>query len=102
MTDTARPSIPPDTGGPPSAVLVTAQDCHFCEDAKTLLDELESLGRLTYTTIDLESPEGAEVLRKVRAPFPPMLFVAGEYVGHGRISRRRLVKKLDQLERGGS
>lgn len=87
----------PDRPGPGrvSAVLVTAQRCHFCRDASELLSDLSNRYPLTVRSIDLSSPDGTEIATRYHIPFPPVLLLDGEYFGHGRISRKKLTRALD-------
>ena len=80
---------------------VTSQGCHFCRDAKTLLDELATQFLLEVTEIDLTSAEGRSIALRWRVPFPPVILIDGEYHGHGRISGRKLTKALEAIT-GGS
>lgn len=76
-------------------VLVTAPGCHFCDDARSLLEEFGRSSRLVVREVELSSDEGSEIARHFRVPFPPVVLVNGAYVGHGRISGRKLAKVLD-------
>lgn len=77
--------------------LVTAPGCHFCEDAAQLLEELRPSAPLVIREVDLTSDEGRELAIRHRVPFPPILIIDGVYFGHGRISRRKLERHLDDL-----
>ncbi len=76
-------------------VLVTAPRCHFCDDATKLLDDLSDRYPISVRKVELESDEGTSIAARFRVPFPPVLLIDGAYFGHGRISRRKLVKALD-------
>jgi len=76
-------------------VLVTAPRCHFCHDASKLLADLTDAYPLSVRKVDLASDEGVAIATRYRVPFPPVLLIDGTYFGHGRISRRKLVKALD-------
>jgi thiol-disulfide isomerase/thioredoxin len=80
-----------------TAVLVTAQRCHFCRDAWELLSDLSSRYPITVRSVDLSSTEGTEIATRYRVPFPPVLLLDGEYFGHGRISRKKLTRTLDAI-----
>lgn len=101
MTGRTRTSEEPLDTVLPRAVLVTAPDCHFCGEAKELLGELVDAHRLELEEVDLSSQEGLRILSEVRAPFPPILLIDGTYIGHGRISKRRLMQVLDRAEQRG-
>ncbi len=79
------------------AVLVTAPRCHLCEEAKTLLADLEAQYPIKVRQVDLSSGEGLSLSRRHSMGFPPLLLIDGKRFGHGRISRRKLIRHLDQL-----
>lgn len=82
---------------PIDVTLVTAPGCHFCEDAAQLLEEFRQSARLVIREVGLTSEEGRELAIRYRVPFPPILVIDGVYFGHGRISRRKLERRLDEL-----
>jgi len=84
---------------PIEVILVTAPGCHFCDDAAHLLDELSPSAPLAVREVPLTSEEGRELAIRHRVPFPPILIVDGVYFGHGRISRRKLERRLGELIR---
>jgi hypothetical protein len=81
-------------------LVVEAEQCHFCADAATVLDDLSRRYPIRIRRLDLTSPEGAEVVRRSGAPFPPVVFVEGRLFGHGRISARKLEQQLAGLTDG--
>jgi thiol-disulfide isomerase/thioredoxin len=93
----------PTAGGPDQRaieiVLVTAPRCHFCDDTSKLLENLADTYPLSVRRVELHSEEGASIAARYRVPFPPVLLIDGTYFGHGRISRRKLVRALDQAVR---
>ncbi len=82
------------SGGGLRVRLVTSEGCHYCGDARELLDRLQGEFPLDVEEVDLASPEGAALQRRWRAPYPPLLFIDDEYFGYGRISERKLRKTL--------
>jgi Glutaredoxin-like domain (DUF836) len=91
-----------DTGDDFEAVLVTAPRCHLCDDAKHLLKEMQHDYPLIVREVELSSDEGMALSRRFSMPFPPLLLIDGVRFGHGRISRRKLVRLLDQRSGRGS
>lgn len=75
-------------------VLLTKQDCHFCEQAKDVLTRLRSEYDLRVREVTLDSDEGRSLARASAAPFPPVVFVDGEPFSYGRLSERKLRKAL--------
>src|SRR3972149_3771936 len=83
-------------------VLVTAVGCHLCDDAKVVLADLGHRFNLDVREVDLSTDEGTALARRFGAPFPPLLFVGGAYVGHGRVSRRRLNRVIEHVGIGAA
>jgi len=82
--------------GVAEVVLVTVPRCHLCDDAKRLLVELQHEYPLVVAEVELSSDEGLALSRRFSMPFPPLLLIDGVRFGHGRISRRKLVRLLEQ------
>lgn len=75
-------------------VLLTKEDCHFCEQAKEVLTRLRGEYNLRVREVTLESKEGQSLAQQSAAPFPPVVFLNGETFSYGRLSERRLRKAL--------
>ena len=75
-------------------VLLTKEDCHFCEQAKDVLARLRGEYDLRVREVALESEEGRSLALTSAAPFPPVLFLNGATFSYGRLSERRLRKAL--------
>lgn len=75
-------------------VLLTREDCHFCEQAKGVLARLSGEYRLQVREVALESEEGRRLALESAAPFPPVVFLNGETFSYGRLSERKLRKAL--------
>ncbi|MDA8394818.1 MAG: glutaredoxin family protein [Candidatus Dormibacteraeota bacterium] len=77
-------------------ILLTAEGCAFCEQAKTLLDELARDYRLVVTTMDIASPEGTRLALANRLLFPPGILLDGSLPSYGRLSAGRLRREFDR------
>jgi glutaredoxin len=75
-------------------VLLTKEDCHFCEQAKDVLARLRGEYELRVREVALESAEGRSLALESAAPFPPVVFVNGATFSYGRLSERKLRKAL--------
>lgn len=75
-------------------VLVTKDDCHYCEQAKVVLGRLRGEYGLEVRELPLDSAEGRELAERSGALFPPVVLVAGEPFSYGRLSERKLRKVL--------
>ena len=76
------------------ATLLTKDDCHFCDEAKRVLTRFAADGHLAFRELRLDSPEGQRLATDAGAPFPPVLFLDGEYFSYGRLSERKLRRAL--------
>lgn len=78
-------------------MLITAEDCHLCEHAHTVL---AALG-LEAREVSVDSPE-AQLLAQRGLPlaFLPVLTDGERVLAYGRLSERRL--RRDLLERAAS
>jgi len=83
-------------------ILVEADACHLCEDAKSVLEAAAAEHRLRLRRVDLASVEGRAILRSTRASMPPIVIIDGELIGWGRLSRGKLRRRLAELEHSGS
>ena len=97
-----RPGPTPDVseleeGNRPMVVFMTSAGCHYCHDAREVLNRLQHEGAISLREIDLESAEGVAALQKWRVPFPPIMVVDGELFGYGRLSERKLRRHLGRV-----
>lgn len=79
-----------------AVTLITSPGCHYCAQAREVLDRVGADIALEVSEIDMTSPEGAAAQKRWRAPFPPLLLLDGEMFGYGRISERKLRNRLDR------
>lgn len=83
-------------------LLLTQDDCKFCEDAKALLERLRTEFHLQVSTLDLASPEGQKVATDGGLLFPPGLVIQGRPFSYGRQSERRLRREFERLSGAGT
>ena len=74
--------------------VVHAPACHFCDDAGRALAELADGWPLVVHVVELESPEGAQLVQRHRPAMNPLVLVDGEYFSSGRLPRKKLVRLL--------
>ena len=77
-----------------NVVLLTKDECHFCDAAKRVLTRFADDGQLAFREVRLDSDEGRELATDAGVPFPPVVFLDGEYFSYGRLSERKLRKAL--------
>ena len=75
-------------------VLLSKEDCHFCEQAKDVLARMSREYELEVREVALDSDEGRRLALAAAAPFPPVVFLGGEVFSYGRLSERKLRKAL--------
>lgn len=80
---------------PVPVVVVTAPACHLCDDALHRLRAAAAAARLDVRVVELESPEGRELVAQHRPPMSPLVLVDGVFFSSGRLSQR----KVDALVR---
>lgn len=77
-------------------LILTAEDCHFCEQGKEILDKLAHDFPLEVEELSLQSERGRNLAEQFGVMFAPGLFLDGEFVGFGRVSERKLRKLLQR------
>jgi Glutaredoxin-like domain (DUF836) len=77
-------------------LLLTQEQCGFCEQARDILDRLSREYWLSVSTLDIGSLEGQRLAAQGGLLFPPGLYVDGEPFSYGRLSERRLRRELDK------
>lgn len=72
-------------------VVITSHDCHLCDHARAVLDDLG----LQVREVDVASEEAPALApRGVPLAFLPVLWDGEKVLAYGRVSRRRLAKDL--------
>ena len=77
-------------------ILLTAEGCAFCEQAKILLDQLATDYQLVVTTVDIASPDGTRLALTNRLLFPPGILLDGALLSYGRPSAGRLRRDFER------
>lgn len=78
-------------------VILTAENCQFCEEAKALLERLAREYPLWVVMVDLATPQGQALARDTGVMFPPGIFIEGQPFSYGRPSERKLRRELAKL-----
>lgn len=76
-------------------LILTQENCGFCEEAKLLFQRLAREFPLSLTVLDLNSPEGQDLALRGGVLFPPGIFIHGEAICYGRPSERRLRREVE-------
>lgn len=77
-------------------VVLSSPACHLCDDALGALAELGREFPIRVLEIDMDSPEGRELVRIHRPAMPPAIVVDGLLFGVGRLSRKKLRSLLER------
>lgn len=86
--------------GPRHVLLITQDDCAFCDQAKDVLRRVSADFALEVEEIGFVTERGGELARRAGVLFAPGVFVDGEFLSHGRLSEKKLRKALG-LPRSG-
>lgn len=79
-----------------SVLILTKENCDFCDSAKVMLERLSREYPLSVSTLSLESPAGQVLAEKGGILFPPGIFLDGEPCCYGRPSEARLRREIEQ------
>ena len=81
---------------PVSILLLTQEDCAFCDAAEQMLERLSTEFPLSVSTLSLDSVRGQELARENAILFAPGLFIDGEAFSYGRPSERKQRRAIEQ------
>lgn len=85
-----------------SVLILTQDNCNFCDSAKTMLDRLAHEYPLSVSTLSLESAAGQALGEKGGILFPPGIFLDGEPCCYGRPSEARLRREIKRRLSAGA
>lgn len=78
-------------------VLVLTQDnCDFCDAAKAMLDRLAREYPLAIETLPLDSAAGQSLAEQGGILFPPGILIEGQAFSYGRPSERKLRREIER------
>lgn len=77
-------------------LLLTRDACTFCDRAKEVLGRLSSDYAISVRIVDMDSPEGEDLVERGGVMFPPGILLDGEPFSFGRPSERKLRRELEQ------
>lgn len=77
-------------------VILTQENCTFCEQAKEIVARLAEDYDLSVATLDLGSPEGQTLAMRGGVLFPPGIFIDEEPFSYGRPSERALRREFER------
>jgi len=77
-------------------LILTQENCAFCDSARTMLERLAGEYPLSISTLSLESAAGQELAEKGGVLFPPGIFLDGEPCCYGRPSEGRLRREIER------
>ena len=77
-------------------LILTQENCEFCDLAKAILERLSHEYPLSVSILSLESAGGQALAEKGGILFPPGIFLDGEPCCYGRPSEARLRREIEQ------
>ena len=77
-------------------LLLTQDNCGFCDAAKDILERLSAVYPLSVSSLSLDSPDGRALAEKHRILFPPGIFIDGDAFSYGRPSERKLRREIER------
>ena len=80
--------------GQARVTVVTAPDCHFCEDALSALDAVAQAYPLAVEEVAADTPAGRALLGQHRTGMFPLVLIDGGFFSAGRLPRRKLARLL--------
>jgi hypothetical protein len=86
----------PQQPGRIEVLLLTQEQCSFCDHAKAVLDRLGGEYPLSVRTLELASADGQALAERGGILFPPGVFFDGEPFCYGRVSERKLRRELQR------
>ena len=84
-------------GRPVDVVVIEGDACHLCEDARGVLESRAEELNLSVAYMSAASEAGRRLIEQHRPPMFPMVIVEGELLGWGRLSRRKLERRVRAL-----
>ena len=79
-----------------SVLILTQENCAFCDSAKAMLERLSGEYPLAISTLPLDSAAGQELAQRGGILFPPGIFLDDEPCCYGRPSEGRLRKEIER------
>jgi len=77
-------------------LILTQENCHFCEMASALFGRLEREYPLSVSTLAIESADGQALAQRGGILFPPGVFINGDPFAYGRPSERKIRTELER------
>lgn len=77
-------------------LLLTQEQCGFCEQAKEILNRLSAEYSISLSTLELNSSEGQTLAERSGVLFPPGILIDGKPFSYGRLSERKLRREIER------
>jgi len=78
-------------------LLLTQDDCKFCDEAKAIFSRLGEEFPLNINTAELSSARGQKIALDGGLLFPPGIVIDGRPFSYGRPSEKKLRRELGRL-----
>lgn len=80
---------------PLAILLLTQENCGYCDLAKKMLDRLCVEFPLSISTLSLDTQRGQELAQQNGILFPQGLFIDGKAFSYGRPSEKKLRRAIE-------
>ena len=77
-------------------MVLTREDCAFCDQAKEIVGRLAKEYPLTLSELDMDSLAGQDLAERGGVMFPPGIFLDDQPFSYGRLSEKKLRRELDR------
>lgn len=77
-------------------LLLTREDCAYCDAAKAILDRLSVRYPLAVATLSLDSTEGQVLAERNGILFPPGILIDDVAFSYGRPSEPKLRREIER------
>lgn len=74
--------------------LLTTASCDLCEHAKAVLERISADIEIDVEELDVTSDRGRGLAEEAGVVFPPGVLIDGEPFSYGRLSERKLRRRL--------
>lgn len=77
-------------------LLLTRENCAYCDAAKAILDRLAAKYPLAIATLSLDSPDGQALAERNGILFPPGILIDDVAFSYGRPSEPKLRREIER------
>lgn len=83
-----------------TVTLLTQENCTWCDQAKDILQDVSTTHPLVIEEVELASTEGRNLALRHGVVFAPGILLDGQMFSFGRLSEKKLRRRLSKNENG--